>query len=122
MRDTAGPKRTELSPKTRKTTRRERLTNSETLRTTPIDSGSKHSSRHELVEDGAADVDDPMTGIQSARAWRSQGDMRGRKRYRQVLSEGETAVARQRIPRKEIAMSENESTTEDDAYKSFEPN
>ena len=102
--------------------RRGRLTNSEMLRDTPIDLGSKHNTRHELVEDGAADVDDPMTGIQSARARRSQGDMRGRKRYRQVLSEGETAVAKQKNPRKEIAMTEEQDTTEDDAYMSFEPN
>ena len=88
----AGPEKTERRSKTRKTMRRGRLTNSETLRNAPIDTGSKHSICHELVEDGAADVDDPMTGIQSARAWRSQGDMRGRKRYFEVLSERESAT------------------------------
>ena len=102
--------------------RRGRLTNSEILRNTPIDLGSKHSIRQELEVDGAVDVDDPMTGIQSARERRSQGDMRGRKRYRQVLSEGEIAVAKQRNPRKEVATSEDQNTTEDDVYMSFEPN
>ena len=72
--------------------RRGRLTNSEILRNTPIDLGSKHSIRQELEVDGAVDVDDPMTGIQSARAKQSQGDMRGRKRYFEVLSERESAT------------------------------
>ena len=46
--------------------------------------------------------------------------MRGRKRKVEVLSERRTAAVKQRNPRKEVAMSEEQDTTEDDTYMLFE--